>query len=297
MRRVLAASEGRRSAQASRVATIAGSWRCRLVAAGRVRFARRDRAGRVAELLDDRAAFAGDGHRLLAAGELARRSRRPEKPVDVFYLYPTVWNRAEPVGLDYRCHRRPEDAKGAAFALQTQASAFDGVANVYAPYYRQAGSDVLNMTLQERDKIINGVPTADALAAFDYYITHFNAGRPFILAGHSQGSNLLVNVLSSYLSKHADVARRMVAAYVIGYSVTSDYLSRNPHLTFATRADDVGVIVSYNTQSPGMTGTNPVVEPGALASTRSTWTRTEDLAPAQSSLGSMMPQPTGRSPS
>ena len=200
----------------------------------------------------------------------------PTKTVDVFYLYPTVWNRAQPSDSIIATIDDPKMQQGAAFALETQASAFDGVANVYAPYYRQAGSDVLNMTLQQRNKIINGVPTTDALAAFKYYVNHLNAGRPFILAGHSQGSNLLVNLLSSYLSKHAGVAKRMIVAYVIGYSVTSDYLASNPHLKFATRAGDVGVIVSYNTQSPQTTGKNPVVEPGALVINPVSWTAKRD---------------------
>ena len=217
----------------------------------------------------------------------------PTKTVDVFYLYPTVWNRAQPSDSIIATIDDPKMQQGAAFALETQASAFDGVANVYAPYYRQAGSDVLNMTLQQRNKIINGVPTTDALAAFKYYVNHLNAGRPFILAGHSQGSNLLVNLLSSYLSKHAGVAKRMIVAYVIGYSVTSDYLASNPHLKFATRAGDVGVIVSYNTQSPQTTGKNPVVEPGAQVINPVSWTRSETEAPAQSNLGSMLPQSDG----
>jgi hypothetical protein len=34
---------------------------------------------------------------------------------------------------------------------------------------------------------------AAAESASDYYIRHFNHGRPFILAGHSLGSNAMAN--------------------------------------------------------------------------------------------------------
>jgi hypothetical protein len=72
---------------------------------------------------------------------------------------------------------------------------------------------------------VGGIPKADAFAAFDYYINNYNNGRPFILAGHSQGSNVLVYLLAKYMKAHPDVQKRMVAAYVIGYSVTDETLA------------------------------------------------------------------------
>jgi len=44
-----------------------------------------------------------------------------------------------------------------------------------------------------------------SLATFNYYIKNFNAGRPFILAGHSQGSNVLINLMTGYLKDHPEV--------------------------------------------------------------------------------------------
>ncbi|MFR2406214.1 MAG: DUF3089 domain-containing protein, partial [Eubacterium callanderi] len=118
------------------------------------------------------------------------------------------------------------------------------------------------------------------------YLEHENNGRPFILAGHSQGSNMLLYLLGEYMKAHPVVYRRMVAAYVIGYSVTGDYLAQNPHLRFAEAADDTGVIISYNTEAPGVTADNPVLLPGAKVINPISWTRDETLAPAEQSLGS-----------
>ena len=212
----------------------------------------------------------------------------PDKPVDVFYLYPTVFqkvNKNEPniCNID-----NPVMVKYSQLALAFQASAFDPVGNIYAPYYRQADAAyTLGLPLAEQHKVVGGIPTTDASAAFDHYINNFNNGRPFILAGHSQGSNVLLYLLSDYMKKHPEVYRRMIAAYVIGYSITPEYLAKNPHLKFAKGAKDTGVIISYNTEAPKVAGKNPVVLPGAMAINPITWTRGEKTATAAESLGSV----------
>ena len=214
----------------------------------------------------------------------------PLKKVDIFYLYPTSWNKISETDPNICEIDNPSMLAGSKAAFARQVTAFDPVGNIYAPYYRQADADyTLTLpTLAEREQVIAGAPTRDAVAAFDYYIRHFNNGRPFILAGHSQGSNVLLNLLSGYLKDHPDVYDRMIAAYVIGYSVTSDYLKAYPHLKFATRAGDTGVIISYNTQSPG-TAANRFVLPGARVINPINWKTDDTPAPASEGLGSYMP--------
>jgi hypothetical protein len=214
-----------------------------------------------------------------------------DKTVDVFYLYPTAWRKANPTDPNICEVNNPSMLLGSKSAFARQATAFETVANVFAPYYRQADATyTLGLAEAEREKVIAAEPSVDGLAAFDYYIKNKNNGRPFILAGHSQGSNVLLNVLSDYMAKNPDVYKRMVAAYVIGYSVTSTYLAKNPHLKFASGADDTGVIISYNTQSPDLAaGKNPVVLPGALVINPITWATSSVLADKSIGLGSFMP--------
>jgi hypothetical protein len=214
--------------------------------------------------------------------------------VDVFYLYPTAFRKATPDASNTAAVTDTGMRKGALSAYARQATLFDGIANIYAPYYRQLDAVyALTLPQDQHDAALAGAPTIDATAAFAHYIEHDNGGRPFILAGHSQGSDVLCHLLSGYLKDHPDVYARMVAAYVVGYSVTPTFLAANPHLKFAQRTDDTGVIISYNTEAPTIGGPNPVVLPSALAINPITWTRTEDPAPASVSLGSWLPDSTG----
>jgi hypothetical protein len=215
----------------------------------------------------------------------------PLKKVDVFYLYPSAWTRTATDGNICTIDNASMQA-GAPLAFSRQALLFDTVANVFAPFYRQADAQyVLSLPAEKRWDFISGMPSKDAIAAFEYYIDHFNHGRPFILAGHSQGANILLFLLSEYMKDHPDVYSRMIAAYVIGYPVTTEFLNSNPHLRFATGPDDTGVIISYNTQAPDVVpGTNPVVSDiKGLVINPISWTRDETVAPASASKGSLMP--------
>ena len=89
------------------------------------------------------------------------------------------------------------------------------------------------------------------------------------------------------MKQNPEVYNRMIAAYVIGYSITPEYLSNNPHLKFAQNATDTRVIISYNTEAPIVAGRNPVVLPGALAINPISWTRGEATASAAENLGSI----------
>lgn len=208
------------------------------------------------------------------------------KPVDIFYLYPTAYQKGDG-DANYCDVNNAAMIKGANGAFNRQATAFLPVGNIYAPYYRQADAKyILSMpSISDQDEAIRQIPAADALAAFNFYLDHFNNGRPFILAGHSQGSNVLLFILSD-IKDRPEVYEKMVAAYVIGFSVTQDYLDQNAPLKFATGPDDTGVIISYNTEAEGVTQ-SPVVRPGALAINPISWTRSDTEAPKEDNLGSI----------
>jgi len=211
-----------------------------------------------------------------------------DEAVDVFYLYGSQYQKSDDSDANICAIDNAQMAKGAALAYDRQAVAFETVGNIYAPLYRQADAAYcLSLSEEDKDKLLQGTPKEDVFAAFDYYIEHYNNGRPFILAGHSQGSNMMMYLLSEYMQEHPEIYERMVAAYIIGYSVTDDFLEENPHLKFAQGADDTGVIISYNTEAPTVEGANPVILDGALVINPVNWKTDETPAGAAENAGSI----------
>lgn len=210
-----------------------------------------------------------------------------DKAIDVFFLYPSAWN---PPAGNTQTYADIDDAQMRSRAgeiLQKTAGLFDHIANIYAPYYRQAdAAATLGMPLEDVEALTRAVPGEDALAAFKYYLERYNRGRPFILVSHSQGSSTMkVSILKELIARDPALRSRMIAAYCIGWTFTPDYLTAHG-LQFAKGPDDTGVIIAWNTEAPGVSAVNPVVYPGALVINPITWSTTNAYAPASKSLGS-----------
>lgn len=208
--------------------------------------------------------------------------------VDTFYLYPTCYTDdsedAKPI-----CDIDDEAVRTTAqFIYENQATVFEESTNVFVPYYRQSNiNQVAGMDSKQLEEYQKKEQRTDVYAALDYYFEHYNNGRPFIIAGHSQGSIMTRIVLGEYMEAHPEYYERMVAAYVIGYSITSDFLNEHPYLKFAEGADDTGVIVSWNTEGPGNKGHhNLVVEDGAISINPINWKRDDTYASVDENLGS-----------
>ena len=212
------------------------------------------------------------------------------KEVDTFYIYPTVVadtseDAPDIVPIDYEPMRT-----GAQEVYEMQGTVYEESTNVFAPYYRQSnliaignlrGDDLFQYQMQEQ--------RTDIYAALDYYFENYNEGRPFILAGHSQGSIMSIIVLGDYMQAHPEYYERMVAAYPIGFSVTKKWLEEHPYLKFAEGADDTGVIVTWNTEGPGNKGQdNIVVEEGAISINPLNWKRDDTYASVEENLGSLV---------
>ena len=183
-----------------------------------------------------------------------------EYDVDVFYVYPTV-SHNESGTMDINNEDERDLAKG---IYKAQASVFEGSANIYAPYYRQMSTGVKlpddpNVVATDLKEFKLGA--SDVKAAFKYYIENLNDGRPFMLASHSQGSMALIELLKDEFGKSEELRNNLVAAYIIGYTVTDEDLAL-AKLEAATSASDTGVVITYNTQSDTSIG-GPMLLPGA----------------------------------
>lgn len=179
--------------------------------------------------------------------------KNPDKKVDVFYLYPTS---VSPKNVSRIGEVDGFMRHAAKLSYLKSADAFSSYTNVYAPYYRQVSlmgiikartSDGLMRACQ------NNVVRTDVFAALDYYFEHLNQGRPYILAGHSQGSCNLKLVLSQYMTVHPEYYERMVACYAIGFTFPEAWFAANPHVKKAAGETDTGVLISWNTEGANCT--------------------------------------------
>jgi len=204
------------------------------------------------------------------------------KTVDVFYVYPTVSSNISGA-MDINAPAERALAKG---IFDAQASVFELKTNIFAPYYRQMSTKV--------DMSGGGLATdtdefkqasLDVQNAFNYYIEKLNNNRPFIIAGHSQGTMALIDLIRNRFGDDEVLRKRLVVAYMIGYTVTDDDLLE-AGLSPAQNATDVGVVITYNTQSVTSEG-GPMLMAGALCINPLNW-RT-DSTPADSllNLGAM----------
>ena len=218
------------------------------------------------------------------------------KDVDTFYVYATeyILGSLQEGAPEYATLENAEMLQGVAEEYQLHATTFEASTNLFLPYYRQAGMPVMNKAWKETgncEAAVSGMPYGDITAALDYYFENYNGGRPFIIAGHSQGSCIIKLVLKNYFKEHTDYYKRMVAAYVIGYSVTTDELEAYPYLKFATGETDTGVIISYNTEGPKNAEQNAktaVLLPNAISINPLNWKRDEAYASVGENLGSLV---------
>ena len=140
------------------------------------------------------------------------------KAVDVFYVYPTLYSRGPLWNADIRWQKL--NRKIDRWPVRLQASVFNASCRVYAPRYRQAVVSVFYQPTADGDLALD-FAYQDIRQAFIYYLEHYNQGRPFIIAGHSQGTAHTRRLLAEFIDTTA-LRHRMVAAYVIGLRVSTD---------------------------------------------------------------------------
>jgi len=217
------------------------------------------------------------------------QEQNPTHEADLVYIYPTVSTKS-PDGNGISGY--DENYKNAAqCAFKVSGSVFTSYTNVYAPYYRQVSLDKA-MQCKTQDEYKNfakeTVVRTDVYAALDYYFKNLNNGRPFIFAGHSQGSAIIQIILADYMKAHPEYLKQMIAAYVIGFSITKDYLKENPQVKFAQGETDTNVIVSYNTEGPDAKLPNFVVAEGSVSINPINWKLDETLATVDQNKGSIV---------
>jgi hypothetical protein len=160
-------------------------------------------------------------------------------PAATFYVHPTTY-------LERDRWNAPLDADGEVgqrtrVFIETQAGAFNEAANVWAPKYRQAAFGAFLLQSADAQKALD-LAYRDVRAAFDAFLATQPAGKPIILAGHSQGSLHLLHLLAD---RKEQLKGRLVAAYVVGWpiSVTADLPAMG--VRACTSPEQTGCILSW----------------------------------------------------
>lgn len=175
--------------------------------------------------------------------------RQASAAVDVFYIHPTTyretayWN--QPI----------DDAKTNAWTdasvIARQAAVFNACCRVYAPRYRQASAAGVYAPPEMKAAGAYDLAWEDVRAAFEHYLKNWNQGRPFIIAGHSQGAAHTFRWLETY-GGDAKLRARLVAAYPVGIALPGGLVDRVFHgIPVCKTADATACILSWNTFEQG----------------------------------------------
>ena len=139
--------------------------------------------------------------------------------VDVFFLYPTFlidkkderWN----YNIDDSTHR-----SSVINSIRMQGSAWGSAGTIYTPYYRQAHIKAFRDIENDGEKALIFAYN-DVRAAFKYYLENYNNGHAIILAGHSQGSVMLSELIKDFFDGKP-LQKKLVAAYLPGAGITNE---------------------------------------------------------------------------
>lgn len=205
------------------------------------------------------------------------------KRVDVFYVHPTVYQKGPfwNASLDMRKVNRKTDK----YPVRLQASVFNRSCRVYAPRYRQAVVKVFHERSEDGDKALN-LAYQDVKRAFQHYMERYNNGRPFIIAGHSQGTYHARRLLRECIDT-TGLRRKMVAAYVIGFAVNDSMFT---NLNICNDPTETGCYVSWMSYKEGF-------EPegwwfsGTQSLNPQTWSLDTNAYTSQKSRGSVVLNP------
>lgn len=158
----------------------------------------------------------------------------------VFFIHPTshLTNTAWNASLEDN-----ESQDRARLFIRAMASPFNKAPAMWVPRYRQATFGAF-LTDQPEGSAALAAAYGDVLAAFDQFVSEIPANQPIILAGHSQGAFHLKHLLADRMAGKP-LARRVVAAYAIGWPVSLAHDLPKMGLPACTAPAQTGCLLSW----------------------------------------------------
>jgi hypothetical protein len=205
--------------------------------------------------------------------------------VDVFFIHPTlfldkpeneyIWNADV---NDKKVNQSVDES-----AILNQASVFNGSCKIYAPRYRQAHISAFFTQDKKSGDAALQLAYQDCKDAFDYYLKNFNNGRPFIIAGHSQGTRHAGRLIKEEI-EGKELFSKLVTAYLVGMPVPSDYFKE---LSICQNPGEITCFNSWCTYAVNYFPPNyeSAGYDKALCVNPLSWKTSEEVIPREKNLG------------
>lgn len=212
------------------------------------------------------------------------RNGQASAKADVFFVHPTTFTEEPTNAFHWNADVRDAvlNEKTQTSTILNQASVFNSAGKIYAPYYRQAHLYSFYTTHQGDGAEALDLAYQDVKAAFEYYLKHYNQGRPIILASHSQGSYHAERLVKDYFDGKP-LQQQLVAAYLVGRAIKPDaFVNIKP----TEKPDETGVWASWNTFARNHYPNNYELYFKDSQSTNPLlWNSSEDFAPKELNHG------------
>jgi len=216
---------------------------------------------------------------------LQKESR--DSSVDVFFIYPTTYTRNHGSESDNAPLDDQEiNLKTDYTSILYQASVFNADCRIFAPRYRQVHLRMFFEKDSLRKQAAFDLAYRDIRLAFEYYLTHFNSGRPIIIASHSQGTVHAKRLIKQFF-ENDPLKSRLVCAYLVGMPVANDYFTE---IAPCTDSAQTGCFVTWRTFRKGSSDKIYGVEENfkAIVTNPLTWSIDAEPAPASMNKGAVL---------
>jgi hypothetical protein len=164
----------------------------------------------------------------------------------VFFVHPTSYIRPA-IGADAPWNAPLGDEEAEARArlfLRGMASPFAGASEIWAPKYRQAVFGAFLTDKPEAQKALD-VAYRDVAQAFDFFVATAPKDEPIVLAGHSQGSLLILRLLREKVVG-TPLEKRIAMVYPIGWPISVAHDLPALGLPACATPDQAGCIVTWS---------------------------------------------------
>lgn len=203
---------------------------------------------------------------------------------DVFFLHPTSYVK------DFRNSVSNADLYDTAVNNQTdkimlmQASVFNNSCRIFAPRYRQAHVKAYMSPKSNASQKAFDLAYEDLKTAFQYYLDHWNNGRPIIIASHSQGAMHAIRLLQEFFDSKL-LQKKLVCAYIVGWQIKNEDFKE---LKVGETPDATGCFVGWRSYKKGESDFVVKRENGnSICVNPVSWNTSTETVPKEKHIGAM----------